>query len=346
MSKEAFYSLLERYQQGTCTEEEKRIVEQWYGILDDHELPDITEAELSAIDSRQWAVIEQKLQERKAASRKKARRVWTAVAWAASLVGILAIAGYSITLSSESPAFISENKTSVIRKENSGRKSLTVLLPDSSTVVLQPGATLSYPSEFTPASREVVLTGEAFFEVTKDQTRPFLVFSNDIVTRVVGTSFVIKTGRGAESEVAVLTGKVIVTQNEDHKRLLPAIFNKPQSVTLTPNHRAIYKQAAGTLTVALVEKPVEVKPEGIAPASGYILDFNEAPMTDVLKALEYTYGISIQTEYTGASAACKFTGDLRGQDLYAMLELVCRSVGATYTIQDTTIRISGGDCIP
>lgn len=346
MSKEAFYSLLERYQQGTCTEEEKRIVEQWYGILDDHELPDISEAALSAIDSRQWAAIEQKIQERKAAAQKKVRRIWTAVAWAASLAGILAIAGYSITVPSEAPAFISENKVSVIRKENSGKESITVLLPDSSTVVLQPGATLSYPSEFAPASREVVLTGEAFFEVTKNKARPFLVFSNDIVTRVVGTSFVIKAGHGTESEVAVLTGKVIVTQNEDHKRLLPTIFHKSQSVTLTPNHRAIYKQTTGLLTVALVEKPVEVKSEDAAPAARYILDFNEAPMTDVLKALEYTYGISIQRQDTGTSATCKFTGDLRGQDLYAMLELVCRSVGATYTIQDTTIQISGGDCIP
>lgn len=346
MSKEAFYSLLERYQQGTCTEEEKRIVEQWYGILDDHELPDLSEAELSAIDSRQWAVIEEKITERRAAAQKKVRRIWTTVAWAASLVGILAVAGYIITLPSETPAFISESKVSVIRKENSGKEPVTLLLPDSSTVVLQPAATLSYPSEFTPASREVVLTGEAFFDVTKDKARPFLVFSNDIVTRVVGTSFVIKTGHSAESEVAVLTGKVIVTQNESNKRLLPAIFSKAQSVTLTPNHRAIYKQATGTLTVGLVEKPVEVKPEDAVPAARYILDFKEAPMTDVLKALEYTYGISIQTENTGTSTTCKFTGDLRGQDLYAMLELVCRSVGATYTIQDTSIQISGGDCIP
>jgi hypothetical protein len=65
MSKEAFYRLLERYQQGTCTEEEKRIVEQWYGILDDHELPAITEGELSAIDARQWAAIEEQVRQRK-----------------------------------------------------------------------------------------------------------------------------------------------------------------------------------------------------------------------------------------------------------------------------------------
>jgi transmembrane sensor len=344
MSKDAFYSLLERYQQGTCTEEEKRIVEQWYGILDDHELPAISETELSAIDKRQWDVIEEKIRERK--SQKKVRKVWTTLAWAASLIGILAIAGYLITLPSEEPAFISENKISIIRKENPGKEAVTLLLPDSSSVVLQPGATLSYPSEFTPASREVVLTGEAFFEVTKDKTRPFFVFSNNLVTRVVGTSFVVKTGNGTESEVSVLTGKVIVTQNEDRKRLLPAIFSKSQSVTLTPNHRAIYQSTTGRLMVTLVEKPIEVKPEEVVPATRYILDFNEAPMADVLKALENTYGISIQTGNTTTPAACKFTGDLRGQDLYAMLELVCRSVGATYIIKDTTILISGGDCIP
>jgi transmembrane sensor len=344
MSKEAFYSLLERYQQGRCTEEEKRIVEQWYGILDDHELPAISEVELSAIDKRQWDVIEEKIRERKA--RKKVRKMWTTLAWAASIIGILTLAGYSITLPSGKPAFISENKTSVIRKENPGKESITLLLPDSSTVVLQPGATLSYPSEFTTASREVILTGEAFFEVTKDEARPFLVFSNNLVTRVVGTSFVVKTGNETESEVSVLTGKVIVTQNEEHKRLLPAILSRSKSVTLTPNHRAIYQPATGKLMVTLVKKPIEVKPEEAIAATRYILDFREAPMNDVLQALEYTYGISIENENVTMPTTCKFTGDLRGQDLYAMLELVCRSIGASYTIKDTTILISGGDCIP
>jgi ferric-dicitrate binding protein FerR (iron transport regulator) len=345
MSKEAFYRLLERYQQGTCTEEEKRIVEQWYGILDDHELPAITEGELSAIDARQWAAIEEQVRQRKEVQQRKSRRLWTALACAASFIGIAVIAGYIITLPSEAPSFLTEQTPSIVRKENTGTTPLTMVLPDSSTVVLQPQATLTYPAQFAIGTREVVLIGEAFFEVTKDKTRPFLVFSNNLVTRVVGTSFIIKSGAGNESEVSVLTGKVIVTQNKDRKPLISGMFSGSQSVTLTPNHRAIYQLETGKLRVALVQNPVVVKFDE-ATAKRHTLNFKEASMADVLQTIEYTYAIKIQMENSAAAATCKFTGDLQGQDLYGMLELVCRSVGANYTIQDTTIAISGGDCIP
>ncbi len=52
MGREAFNDLLKRYLEGKCTEEEKKVVEQWYSMLDDNDLPDIHNAELSALAKR------------------------------------------------------------------------------------------------------------------------------------------------------------------------------------------------------------------------------------------------------------------------------------------------------
>src|SRR5204863_3517683 len=78
-------------------------------------------------------------------------------------------------------------------------------------------AVLTYPARFIATQREVVIQGEGLFDVKKNAAWPFLVFSEGLVTRVVGTSFIVKAhAHAAQSEVTVLTGRVIVTHPEDH----------------------------------------------------------------------------------------------------------------------------------
>ena len=86
-------------------------------------------------------------------------------------------------------------------------------LHDGSTVILEPGGEVRYNEKFLN-TREVYLSGDAFFEVTKDASRPFLVYANEITTKVLGTSFRIKAKQGEkEIVVAVKTGKVSVMAN-------------------------------------------------------------------------------------------------------------------------------------
>ena len=86
-------------------------------------------------------------------------------------------------------------------------------LQDGSTVILEPGGEFRYNEKFLNP-REVYLSGDAFFEVTKDASRPFLVYANEITTKVLGTSFRIKANQGEkEIVVAVKTGKVSVMAN-------------------------------------------------------------------------------------------------------------------------------------
>ncbi len=101
--------------------------------------------------------------------------------------------------------------------ENTSGSVQKVALADGSVVSLEPGSTLRYPEHFG-TQREVYLTGEAFFNVFRDEKHPFLVYAEDVVTRVLGTSFRVKAyGQGKEVRVAVTSGKVSVFKKGSEK---------------------------------------------------------------------------------------------------------------------------------
>jgi ferric-dicitrate binding protein FerR (iron transport regulator) len=85
-------------------------------------------------------------------------------------------------------------------------------LSDGSVVVLNKNSSISYPSKFKGNTRKVNLKGEAFFNVTPDKKKPFVIDVNDVQVTVVGTSFNIKSHQG-QTEVLVETGIVRVTKN-------------------------------------------------------------------------------------------------------------------------------------
>ena len=85
-----------------------------------------------------------------------------------------------------------------------------VLLPDGSEVFLAADSKLTFPEKFAAGSRELKLEGSAFFEVTKNPNRPFIIHTGTIQTKVLGTSFKIEAVKGQPVKVAVATGKVRV----------------------------------------------------------------------------------------------------------------------------------------
>jgi hypothetical protein len=144
----------------------------------------------------------------------------------------------------------------------------------------------------------------------------------------------------AQSEVTVLTGRVIVTHPEDHDdNLYQKLISSKKEVELTPNYKAVYSEAGHSLLVTIADDPVPLtRPDG--GRGGF--DFNNAAVRDVLASLEGVYGIRIRS---GADIdRCTFTGDLSGQDLYERLDLICQAIGANYTRGGTDIIMSGGNC--
>lgn len=103
---------------------------------------------------------------------------------------------------------------------SSGMQTLTDTLPDGSIVTLNRKSSISYPQEFAGRTRPVVLTGEAFFDVKPDKSKPFLISVNDVTVKVVGTSFNVKDN-AEKTEVIVETGVVEVSRDTQRVRITP-----------------------------------------------------------------------------------------------------------------------------
>jgi hypothetical protein len=195
----------------------------------------------------------------------------------------------------------------------------------------------------------VYLEGEAFFEVSKNAKRPFYVYYNNLVTHVLGTSFNVKIDKlKKEVEVSVRTGRVEVSE----RITISAAANTPvksNGVVLTPNQRVIYKEETQSFEATLVDTPLPVAPETTMPHNAISRNgnntglFTEAPMSEIIKYLENTYGIAIEVENENIKN-CHFSGDISDINLFSKLDFLCKAIGASYEIKGTKIIIRGKGC--
>ncbi len=112
-----------------------------------------------------------------------------------------------------------------------------VVLPDNSHITLRKGSKLSYPKEFAQDIRSVSLEGEAFFEVHRDETKPFVIDAQSVSVKVLGTSFDV-TCDETNATVTVATGKVQMTAKQKSAEYL----------ILTPGEHGAYNQQQLTET--------------------------------------------------------------------------------------------------
>jgi transmembrane sensor len=343
MDYKAFRQLLKRYLDNTCTDEEKRIVDQWYELLDNEvEIPD--DSELTNIEDRIWNKIQANTSFEtpvKAISKKSGRTWLVAASVLAALLAITFLFTYNKKNSADKTRTASTYIPAGLLKEvkNTSAAIQTFTLEDGSAVKLYPGAKLSYPAAFVVDKREVYLEGDAFFNVSKNPARPFYVYSNQIVTQVLGTSFEI-SGKTGRIEVNVKTGKVAVYENHSVVNL-DATQQKSNGVIITPNQKVTYYQEERHFITAIVDQPLPVAREEDRQIPDNQFNYNDAPLTKVLKDIESTYELEIILE-NEKIRNCLFTGNLTGENLFNKLEGICLVFGATYELKGTKILLKGG----
>ncbi|GJM29187.1 MAG: anti-sigma factor [Cyclobacteriaceae bacterium] len=174
----------------------------------------------------------------------------------------------------------------IVKEIPSGQK-LTVYLPDGSRVKLNSESKISYPKPFDKNKRMVSLEGEAFFEITPDSLRPFLVISKGVETRVVGTSFNVNAYSNSHVEVSVVSGKVSVKKLSNDKSTGSA---STEPVWLSPAEQAICFVNESKLTVS------GYNANEVLGWSDGVLHFNNASMEELVIELERWYGIDIIIE--------------------------------------------------
>lgn len=346
MNRKAFHLLLKNYVEGRSTEAERKLLDQWYDILDDDSLLNIQEAELETIEQRLWTKIQEQTHQTDRNKNRPTfiRRIWTGWA-AAAAIGIIAIAIYMWRGNADAVSLAETTlpDKGMIRMSNTTGKPMPVSLEDGSIVTLQPGSTINYAAHFAPEKREVYLQGEAFFKVSKNAARPFYVYNNNLVTQVLGTSFNVKVSKETgQVEVAVRTGKVIVYENSQNAGS-PEAAPKNNGVLLTPNQKVIYHANGRHFVTTLVDEPLPVVEEGPAAPVVNPFQFDETPLSKVLASLEKAYNVNIQVENENLND-CPFTGEIADENLFNKLELICQSIRASYEIKGTSILIKGTGC--
>lgn len=237
-----------------------------------------------------------------------------------------------------------------IIKTNTHTFPIEMVMEDGSTVKLAPKSSLSYPLKFSNTKREVYLTGEAFFVVTKNPEKPFFVYYNNIVTKVLGTSFTIKTNNRTNNvEVSVKTGKVQVFENK-YKAKDRMVREDFKSVIVIPNQKAMYNplQRIFQTTIADSIHPLIYKLDGDgsfnkSKINATFIYAQATSLKSIFLQLEKVYGIELVVENENIYN-CVFTGDVSRQEMLDKLHIICLTIGATYEVNGTKILITGKGC--
>lgn len=207
-----------------------------------------------------------------------------------------------------------------------------IRLDDGSVVSLGRDSKLTYPVHFAGKERVVQLSGEAFFEVKRDTEHPFLIYANETVTKVLGTSFRIMAYVSAPKViVSVVTGKVSVFGKKDYEE-------NPRNphltgLVLTANQQAEFSRQELHFNKTLVEKPVIVE---TAPKRSF--EFDNTPLQEVFRILQEAYGVEIIYDpdlVKGRSLQVS----LEDESLYDKLDVICKTMGMSYQIVDARILI-------
>jgi ferric-dicitrate binding protein FerR (iron transport regulator) len=347
MNRKAFRQLLKRYLDNTCTEEEKRIVDQWYELLGNGS-PSLSDQEIHEVENRLWNKIQfSTIDGSSSEAFRKQKSYWWKYAAAASFIGVLLVAGILLPHKGKSPSNDSLVTAKVsqgfLEETNEGSEAKNIKLEDGSSVIIYPGSKLAFPRHFESSKREVYLDGNAFFTVSKNPNRPFFVYNNQIVTQVLGTSFGIHAKNG-QVEVAVKTGRVAVYENKEQIKLDEA-QQKSNGVIITPNQKVTYYQQERHFVTSIVDQPIPVPKESDPSIAETHFNYSETPLYKVLNDLENTYELEIVLENEKIKN-CLFTGDLTGQNLFNKLEGICLVFNVSYEIKGTKILLKGGkDCI-
>lgn len=197
---------------------------------------------------------------------------------AAILIPFLLIASMSVYLNSQVGLFGNDNYSEIYVPKG---ETMRVLFQDGSEAYLNSDTKMRYPEKFGLKNRKVYLEGEAYFNISTNKKRPFVVETEKSSVAVLGTSFNVEAyNNDDEIEVVLDEGEIV--------------FNTDVSkYTILPNQKITYNKVTGLTTIVNLKKTFE---ESIWKNN--ILHFSNTPLYDVVKTLNRRYDIRFVIENT------------------------------------------------
>ena len=192
-----------------------------------------------------------------------------------------------------------------------GQKSILTML-DGTKIILNAESSLKYPKHFDKNKREVFLKGEAYFEVTHDSERPFIVTSDNISTTVLGTKFNIKSfPEDKEIAVSLVEGSVKINSESS------------EEIFLTPSQQLLYDKTTGREEVGQFD---------VLQVTGWkdnILIFNNVSLEKAFAELERSFGVEFQLQDDSLKNT-KIKANFKNESFWTIVKVIKSATGLKY----------------
>lgn len=201
-------------------------------------------------------------------------------------------------------------------------KRFTLYLSDGTKVDLNSGATFKYPQQFIAGklNREVYVEGEAYFEVSKDRKHPFLVHSNNLTVKVLGTHFNFRAYNQEKSTSVVLAEGAVEVKSVSEGR----------TINLKADQMAVFNKKSNTL---LKE---DVFAENYTAWIDGRLIFRKVPLDFILEALERHFNVEIENQSTILKNS-PLNANFGNDDLEKVMKYLEDDFGLKYKVKNSKI---------
>ncbi|AHF89886.1 anti-FecI sigma factor FecR [Opitutaceae bacterium TAV5] len=327
----AFYKLATRYLVGEASSRERDRMVKMLQQPDRRQLFDAMRAEFegnapSGSDDFGLDEVSRKLAELTAGGRKivrmPKRRLPSWKPWLLAACATLAVAVAIVGIQTGRNTNRQASEISWVTYATGPRERLYVSLHDGSKIVLNAGSTLSSPDSFDDHTRVVRLSGEAYFDVSRDESRPFVVETTTLRVTVLGTRFNVRAfNDGSQAQVALISGRVKVSGIGPSGELAP--------VEMTPGLQYSFTARTGEGKVEPVAAEASIQwtktkePRASAQAP---LVFDQEPLASVASKLEQRFGVPLEISQPELGQK-KVTGRFETEPLEEILK-VLRMAGA------------------
>jgi len=319
--------LLRKLFQGAIKEDELKKLNEWYHSFDENQdLAVVSRSNESteAVKKRLFSSILAKMTVASHGKSNMFRLPWTYWKVAAAIAFCLLLARGTFLLYDS----LSEHAETITWEEKvTGMgENWIVTYQDGSRVILNADSKLRYPRNFANGVRELYLQGEAYFEVSRDSARPFIVHSGHISTTVLGTVFNVKAFPDENGVVvSLLEGHVSVSRESVEK--------ESPSVLLQPLQRLVYEKSNRTIAVEDldVQRAVGWKDNN--------LKFDKEPLRNIFVVLERAYAVKFELS-DSAYGTRKISANFNQASLWTVAEVIKRITGLKYrkVVENKTVK--------
>jgi transmembrane sensor len=330
MTKKEFDNLSKKYLDGLTSPEEDKLLS---SILEkQHFEIDFDSPKRTEVENRMWKNIQKEINPPVSLI----NWIWL-TGIAASVIIALSFFLFSQNPINEIVTTIEESKKEHFEINNSTLSEKEIKLEDGTIVTLKRNSSLRYDKDFNQTKRVVYLKGEAFFNVARNVKKPFFVYANDLVAKVLGTSFRVKAYEtDKDVMVIVKTGKVSVYST---KTTIKSLDPETQGMVLTPNQQITFERQEEKMVRSLIPKPVIL----LSQAELKEFSFKSTPVSKIFDAIEKAYGVDIVSD-DEMLKNCRITTSLTNETLFEKLEVICMAIEANYKVIDAQIIIESGGC--